>query len=66
MRVELRLSKREAQALLRAELSSGHGVRRSQDLQRAEFKIREAVIRAQSGTAEMPAVGSPPATEEAA
>lgn len=47
MKVTLTLSKAEAEAVLRAELSAGTGVRRSQSLQLAEFKIRQAVIAAQ-------------------
>jgi hypothetical protein len=46
MRVELSLSKRQAEAVLRAELSVGYGVRRSFALQAAEFKLREAIAAA--------------------
>ena len=47
MAVEIRvkLSEREAEAVLRAEFSVGHGVRRSQALQLAEFKLHSAIIR---------------------
>jgi hypothetical protein len=46
MRVELSLSKRQAEAILRAELSVGYGVRRPVALQAAEFKLREAIVAA--------------------
>jgi hypothetical protein len=46
VKIELRLSKREADALLRCEFSSGYGARRSQALQLAEFKVKDAVLRA--------------------
>lgn len=48
MKLTLTLSKAEAAAVLRAELSAGIGVRRSQALQTAEFKIRQAIITAQN------------------
>jgi len=47
MKLTFTLSKSEAEAVLRAELSAGVGVRRSQSLQAAEFKIRQAIIAAQ-------------------
>lgn len=46
MKVELSLTQREAEAVLRAELSVGHGVRRSQDLLSAEGKLRDAITKA--------------------
>lgn len=46
MKLTLTLNKAEAEAVLRAELSAGQGVRRSQSLQTAEFKIRQAIITA--------------------
>lgn len=46
MQIALRLNQREIDAVLRAELSAGHGVRRSNALMDAEFKIREALINA--------------------
>lgn len=46
VKVELSLSKREADAVLRAELSTGYGCVRSQALRAAEFKLREAIIAA--------------------
>lgn len=49
MNVAVSLTAREADAVLRAALSMGYGVRRSQALQAAEFKIREAIIAAQQG-----------------
>ena len=47
MKLTLTLSKAEAEAVLRAQFSAGIGVRRSQSLQTAEFKIRQAIITAQ-------------------
>jgi hypothetical protein len=47
VKVELNLTKREAEAVLRAEFSAGFGVRRSQALRLAEFKLREAIIAAE-------------------
>jgi len=46
MRLELNLSKREAEAVLRCELSNGRGVIRSQALRAAEFKLKDAILRA--------------------
>ena len=43
MKINLSLTKREAEAVLRAELSVGHGVRQSTDLARAQFRLHEAV-----------------------
>lgn len=37
---------RQAEAVLRAELSVGYGVRRSFALQAAEFRLREAIVAA--------------------
>lgn len=51
MRVGLNLTKREAEAVLRAELSIGYGVKRSLALQTAEFKLRQAIIAAQKEAA---------------
>jgi hypothetical protein len=44
MSINLNLTKREAEAVLRARLSVGHGVRRSKALEVAEFKLRQAII----------------------
>jgi hypothetical protein len=46
MKVELTLTKREAEAILRAHFSVGHGIRRSMALQLAEHKLRAAIIKA--------------------
>jgi hypothetical protein len=46
MNVDLQVSPKEAEAILRAELSVGYGVRRSLTLQAAEFKLRQALISA--------------------
>ena len=47
MKITLNLTRREAEAVMRAELSSGWGVRKSQALSLAEFKLREAIIAAE-------------------
>jgi hypothetical protein len=44
--VTVTLTRRQANALLRAELSAGHGIRRSADLIEAERRLRDAVQRA--------------------
>lgn len=49
MNVSLRLSKREVVAILKAELSVGHGVRKSLVLQQAECKLRQALYGALNG-----------------
>ncbi|MER7280513.1 hypothetical protein ABT369_39350 [Dactylosporangium sp. NPDC000244] len=41
--VTVRLTRRQAEALLRGELSVGHGVRRSADLVAAEERLKAAV-----------------------
>jgi len=46
MRLIVTFSKAEAEAVLRAELSAGHGIRRSRSLQTAESKIRHAIATA--------------------
>ncbi len=43
MRIEVFLTGRQADAVLRAELSVGYGVRRSQDLVEAERRIKDAI-----------------------
>lgn len=43
MKVELSLTEREADAIRRAHLSVGHGVRRSQALRSAERKLQIAI-----------------------
>jgi hypothetical protein len=45
--ITIKLSKREQEAVLKATLSSGHGVIRSQALQHAEFKLWDAILKAQ-------------------
>lgn len=48
MEITLSLTRREAEAVLRAELSTGYGVRKSVALRSAEFKLREALITAEA------------------
>ncbi len=43
MKIEVLLTGRQADAVLRAELSAGHGVRRSLDLVEAERRIKAAI-----------------------
>lgn len=43
MNVQVTLTRRQAEALLRAELSVGYGVRRSADLIAAEERLKAAV-----------------------
>ena len=47
MKLVLTLTQREAEAVMRAELSVGYGVRRSQALRSAEMKIRHAIVTAE-------------------
>jgi hypothetical protein len=46
MKVELNLTKLEVEAILRANLSRGHGVVRPVSLLSAEFKLREGCLAA--------------------
>lgn len=48
--IELRLSEAEASALLKAERRAGWFARPSMALRRADFKIREAIIKRQQAT----------------
>lgn len=52
VRVSLVLTKRQAVALLRSKLCTGHGVRRSLDLVEAERRLMEATEKAYAEVAD--------------